>query len=141
MHLIDSRTGSTVYKLSGCIKSILNLHFNDPEMIDSSLSSPGGSIWAVPLIMAASSDDSVKLWNTSTGRIQQELTGHVGKVASAKFNPTSLIVASGSHDRTLKVWDLMKGFCTKTVFSYSSCNDLAWADFSGYVKKFLPQIY
>lgn len=31
---------------------------------------------------------------------------------------------TGSHDRTLKVWDLTKGYCMRTIFCFSSCNDL-----------------
>lgn len=34
---------------------------------------------------------------------------------------------TGSHDRTLKIWDLQKGYCLRTIFCYSSCNDLGIA--------------
>lgn len=32
---------------------------------------------------------------------------------------------SGSHDRTVKIWDLVKGYCVKNLFTLSSCNDVA----------------
>jgi len=33
-------------------------------------------------------------------------------------------MVTGSHDRTLRVWDLQKRFCLRTIFCFSSCNDL-----------------
>jgi len=37
-------------------------------------------------------------------------------------------VVSGSHDRTLKVWDLRSKACISTKFAGSSCNDLVTSD-------------
>lgn len=42
---------------------------------------------------------------------QHTLTGHSGKVLAAKFLGESSRVASGSHDRTLKIWDLRSRAC------------------------------
>ena len=41
---------------------------------------------------------------------QLTLTGHSGKVLSAKFLGDNKVV-SGSYDRTLKVWDLHSRAC------------------------------
>ncbi|CAG8801464.1 36668_t:CDS:2, partial [Racocetra persica] len=38
---------------------------------------------------------------------------------------------TGSHDRTIKVWDLQKGYCIRTIFSFSSCNDVVPLDEEG----------
>ncbi|KAH9251693.1 hypothetical protein BASA81_010363, partial [Batrachochytrium salamandrivorans] len=51
-------------------------------------------------------------------------TGHTGKVCTGRFTDNNCII-SGSHDRTIKIWDLVKGYCVKTIFTLSSCNDLA----------------
>ena len=64
--------------------------------------------------------------------------GHSGKVLSAKFLGDSTRVVSGSHDRTLKVWDLRSKACIGTKFAGSSCNDIVTADqviFSGHFDK------
>ncbi|XP_030890671.1 autophagy-related protein 16-1 [Leptonychotes weddellii] len=55
---------------------------------------------------------------------QHTLTGHSGKVLSAKFLLDNARIVSGSHDRTLKLWDLRSKVCIKTVFAGSSCNDI-----------------
>lgn len=42
---------------------------------------------------------------------QHTLTGHSGKVLAAKFLCDTSKVVTGSHDRTLKVWDLHSRAC------------------------------
>lgn len=56
--------------------------------------------------------------------IQHTLTGHSGKVMAAKFLGEPSKVVTGSHDRTLKIWDLRSRACVETKFAGSSCNDL-----------------
>ena len=43
--------------------------------------------------------------------MQQTLTGHSGKVLAAKFLGDAHKVASGSHDRTVRIWDLKSQAC------------------------------
>jgi autophagy-related protein 16 len=61
---------------------------------------------------------------------QHTLTGHSGKVMAAKFVGDSQKIVTGSHDRTLKIWDLRSKACTETKFAGSSCNDLVTTDSS-----------
>lgn len=63
--------------------------------------------------------------------LQHTLTGHSGKVMAAKFVGESQKIVTGSHDRTLKVWDLRSKACIETKFAGSSCNDLVTTDGSG----------
>lgn len=52
---------------------------------------------------------------------------------AAKFLGEPSKVVTGSHDRTLKIWDLRSRACVETKFAGSSCNDLVTtgADVSG----------
>ncbi|KAB1279348.1 Autophagy-related protein 16-1 [Camelus dromedarius] len=91
--------------------------------------------------------ESMEMELVSPGRSSQvstknrhTLTGHSGKVLSAKFLLDNARIVSGSHDRTLKLWDLRSKVCEeiqslclyvrvdvnriKTVFAGSSCNDI-----------------
>lgn len=43
--------------------------------------------------------------------LQHTLTGHSGKVMAAKFLGEPTKVITGSHDRTLKIWDLRSRMC------------------------------
>lgn len=44
-------------------------------------------------------------------RPQHTLTGHSGKVLSARFLLDNARIVSGSYDRTLKLWDLRSKVC------------------------------
>lgn len=50
---------------------------------------------------------------------------------AAKFLGEPSKVVTGSHDRTLKIWDLRSRACIETKFAGSSCNDLVTTDGSG----------
>jgi len=64
------------------------------------------------MLLAAGNDNAARLWHIESGRSRLTFTGHIGKVFSAKFSPDSTKVVTGSHDRTIKVWDMNRGYCT-----------------------------
>ena len=37
------------------------------------------------------------------------LEGHTASVRSANFSPDGTNIASGSHDKTIKIWDIETG--------------------------------
>ncbi|XP_041125938.1 autophagy-related protein 16-1-like isoform X1 [Polyodon spathula] len=75
-------------------------------------------------LLAASNDFASRIWTVDDFRLRHTLTGHSGKVLSARFLLDNARIVSGSHDRTLKLWDLRSKVCIKTVFAGSSCNDI-----------------
>ncbi|XP_077205422.1 autophagy-related protein 16-1 isoform X2 [Paroedura picta] len=75
-------------------------------------------------LLASSNDFASRIWTVDDNRLRHTLTGHSGKVLSAKFLLDNARIVSGSHDRTLKLWDLRSKVCIKTIFAGSSCNDL-----------------
>lgn len=50
---------------------------------------------------------------------------------AAKYVQEPIKVVTGSHDRTLKIWDLRSIACIETKFAGSSCNDLVTTDSLG----------
>ena len=44
--------------------------------------------------------------------LQRQWKGHQKPVTTLSFHPSGKFIASGSTDRTAKVWDLTGGFCT-----------------------------
>ncbi|KAF8785536.1 autophagy-related protein 16-1-like [Argiope bruennichi] len=80
------------------------------------------------LILAASCDFASRIWSISDMKIKHTLTGHSNKVMSAKFLGETGKVVSGSHDRTLKIWDLRRRACVRSIFACSSVNDVVTSD-------------
>jgi WD40 repeat protein len=48
------------------------------------------------------------LWDVVTGRLMVSLKGHEGKVMCLAFSPDGTRLATGSHDRTVRLWDVTR---------------------------------
>jgi WD40 repeat protein len=55
------------------------------------------------------------LWDVAEGNCLQVLQGHTSWVRSVSFSPNGLVLASGSQDETVKLWDAKTGECFKTL--------------------------
>jgi WD40 repeat protein len=69
-------------------------------------------------LLTASYDRSMKLWNAADGKLIREFKGfkekefekgHHDGVFSADFSPDGKFIASGSSDRTVKLWNVADG--------------------------------
>ncbi|RVW27846.1 Autophagy-related protein 16 [Vitis vinifera] len=108
----DTNTGSLTRTLYGCVGSVLDLAITHDNRS----------------IIAASSSNNLCVWDVNSGRIRHTLTGHMDKVCSVDVSKiSSRHVASAAYDRTIKVWDLQKGYCINTIIFHSNCNALCFS--------------
>ncbi|WAR00919.1 PWP2-like protein [Mya arenaria] len=61
-------------------------------------------------IVCAGALDSFEIfvWSMQTGRLLEVLAGHEGPVSSLSFSPSQELLASGSWDKTVKLWDVFE---------------------------------
>jgi len=56
------------------------------------------------VLVSGSSDETVQLWQLSTGKIIDILKGHNSAVYSVAISPDRKTVVSGSSDKTIRIW-------------------------------------
>ncbi|NEU72071.1 hypothetical protein PI95_005660, partial [Hassallia byssoidea VB512170] len=55
-------------------------------------------------VASGSLDNTIKIWDSSIGKLIHNLTGHSQAVISVAFSSDGKTVASGSGDKTIKIW-------------------------------------
>jgi GTPase SAR1 family protein len=80
-----------------------------------------GLIWNIVFdpeggtLASGSEDNTVKLWDVSSGRLLHTLKGHERNVADLVFSPEGRTLASDSVDNTVKLWDVSSGRLLRTL--------------------------
>ena len=61
------------------------------------------------MIVSASNDKTIRVWNTETGQELKRLEGHMDDVNCAVFSPDMKTIISVSADKTTRIWDVDTG--------------------------------
>eukprot|EP00761_Pharyngomonas_kirbyi_P010357 gb/GECH01010377.1/.p1 GENE.gb/GECH01010377.1/~~gb/GECH01010377.1/.p1 ORF type:complete len:566 (+),score=90.59 gb/GECH01010377.1/:1-1698(+) len=105
--LWDARTTSPISTLRGTRQGVVRVGYSRDDT----------------LVLAACNDACVYVWN-ARGQHRHTLTGHTDKIYGSCFSNDSSHIITGSHDRTIKLWETSRGSCIKTKICFSSCTDL-----------------
>ncbi len=61
------------------------------------------------MLLSASRDESVRIWDIESGEVLENLWGHNGNVSVATFSPDDSMIASGGSEGTVLIWDTETG--------------------------------
>ena len=79
------------------------------------------------LFASGSKDNTVRLWETATGRELRKLTGHAAWVKAVAFSPDGNTLASASIDGMIKLWEVGTGREAKSLTGAGVVNAVAFS--------------
>ena len=89
--------------------ALTNLEGHTSEVVNDIKATASGSI-----VLSASCDYTVRLWDLRTSICVRTMEGHSLEVWSVDMDGHSRTAVSGSSDRSVKLWDLGSGRCMET---------------------------
>ncbi|WKY10386.1 hypothetical protein Q1695_002609 [Nippostrongylus brasiliensis] len=105
--IIDIETGAT----------ILSFDFGDDV-------SPGSCITRIlshptmPLTITAGDDRKIRYFDNHTGKLMHSAVAHVEGISSLAIDPNGLYLLSGSHDGSLRMWNMEKRVCLQEISAH-----------------------
>ena len=85
-----------------------------PSFVHSVAFSPDGGH------LVSASDKIVRIWNTATGELEDELEGHTNIVWSVAFSHNGCFIVSGSGDGTVRIWNTATWKTTYVLMGHRS---------------------
>ena len=80
--------------------------------------------------VSVSDDKTAKLWDVERALCAREFAGHESYVFCAALNPSNTLLATGSFDETVKIWDIRVPDALKTINAHSE--PITSVAFNGY---------
>ncbi|XP_018586185.1 lissencephaly-1 homolog A-like isoform X1 [Scleropages formosus] len=70
------------------------------------------------VMVSASEDATIKVWDYETGDFERTLKGHTDSVQDISFDQTGKLLASCSADMSIKLWDFQGFECIRTMHGH-----------------------
>jgi len=114
--LWDAKTSRCLRTFEGHTSRVWSVAFSPVSHSSSQLLGQG------QVLASSSEDQTVRLWDISTGQCLHTLKGHTNWVCAVAFSPVLArpsgsipLLASGGYDQTIKLWDPVTGECLQTL--------------------------
>lgn len=84
----------------------------------------GGPVYGVAIsrdgktIVSCSTDQTVRIWDVTTGQQKAAMSGHQGAVHAVAFSPDESLIVSSGADRTIRLWDAAGGRQLKQLANF-----------------------
>lgn len=62
----------------------------------------------------------LRVWDTNTGKLEIEFEGHTAGISDVAWAPDSRVLATGSDDKTIRLWDIKSVCCEVSSFNNDS---------------------
>uniref|UniRef100_A0A9J7XK47 Striatin n=1 Tax=Cyprinus carpio carpio TaxID=630221 RepID=A0A9J7XK47_CYPCA len=104
----------------------LSRNLNAPCQINKVLSHP-----TLPITITAQEDRHIRFYDNNTGKLIHSMVAHLDAVTSLAVDPNGLYLMSGSHDCSVRLWNMESKTCIQEFTAHrkkfdESINDVAF---------------
>lgn len=71
------------------------------------------------VLLSAGSDNTLMLWDIRTNKSIFKILAHPEPITSIDISNDSTLISSSSFDGYVRLWDMLKGTCLKTMVAES----------------------
>ena len=107
-------TGKVIQKFQRPFHRVVTMAFSPDNKVVAT-GGTGESEDGVYTIGGFSNTGEVNLWDAAGGKLLGTLKGHKAIVQAVAFSPDGALVASGSWDKTVKIWETATGHLLRTL--------------------------
>lgn len=79
----------------------------------------------MPITVIAASDRKIRYFDNTSGQMTASTVAHMDAVSSLSIDPNGLYLLSGSHDGSLRLWNLEKKVCLQEISAHRKKYDAA----------------
>lgn len=92
----------------------------------------------MPVTITAHNDRHIRFWDTNSGQLIHSMVAHLDAVTSLAVDPKGLYLLSGSHDNSIRLWNLDNKTCIQEITAHrkkfdESILDVAFHPSRGYI--------
>ncbi|KAE8601678.1 hypothetical protein XENTR_v10013759 [Xenopus tropicalis] len=112
--IFNMETHQKVLTLESCIDTAVNSTFQ----INRVISHP-----TLPISITAHEDRHIKFYDNNTGKLIHSMVAHLDAVTSLAVDPNGLYLMSGSHDCSIRLWNLESKTCIQEFTAHRKKSD------------------
>lgn len=72
----------------------------------------------LPLLVTAHEDRHIRFWDAVSGRCAHAMVAHLDAVTGLALDPNGLFLLSGSHDCSVRLWNLDTKTCVQEITAH-----------------------
>lgn len=73
---------------------------------------------SLPLLVTAHEDRHIRFWDAVSGRCAHAMVAHLDAVTGLALDPNGLFLLSGSHDCSVRLWNLDTKTCVQEITAH-----------------------
>jgi striatin 1/3/4 len=79
----------------------------------------------MPVTVMAGEDRKIRYFDNNTGKLVHGTVAHVESISTLAIDPNGLYLLSGSHDGSLRLWNMEKRICLQEIAAHRKKYDMA----------------